>query len=253
MSYDKAVMSQSTGKVDAQLKYDLTISQSNNAKTKYDTAISELDTAIDEALANKTELEEQKADYLGYLSNDIMVSPCDGIVTGINAAAGAEVNEKTNLVTVSDGAQSYFTVSISQDDISSLTLGQDAQVLLSSYPDKALHGKIDSISSAGSRLGAAVSYTVTVLLDKTDINLYAGMSGDVTFVTRQKTDVLYVSNQAIINENGKQFVKIKGEDGNPKQIEIATGFSDGSNVEVLSGLKEGDIVLIESKVRVNNK
>ena len=75
------------------------------------------------------------------------------------------------------------------------------------------------------------------------------MSGDVTFITRQKPAVLYVSNQSIINESGKQYVKIKGEDGEPKLIEIVTGFSDGSNVEVLSGLKEGDIVLIESKVR----
>ena len=70
----------------------------------------------------------------------------------------------------------------------------------------------------------------------------------MTFITRTTKEVLYISNRAVIRTGGKSYVKIKTEDGTIKTTEVTTGFSDGVNVEILSGLSEGDIVLIESKV-----
>ena len=58
----------------------------------------------------------------------------------------------------------------------------------------------------------------------------------------------YVSNRAIIRENGKSYVKKKEADGSISKQEVTTGFSDGVNVEIKEGLSEGDTVLIESKV-----
>ena len=78
--------------------------------------------------------------------------------------------------------------------------------------------------------------------------IFNGMSATVTFVSKQVEDVIYVSNRAVTVEDGKSYVKIKDENGEAVKTEVTTGFSDGSNVEIQSGVNEGDIVLIESKV-----
>jgi HlyD family secretion protein len=61
-------------------------------------------------------------------------------------------------------------------------------------------------------------------------------------------DVLYVSNKAITTEGTKSYVTLQKEDGTTQKTMVTTGFSDGHNVEIKSGLEEGDTVLIESQV-----
>ena len=78
--------------------------------------------------------------------------------------------------------------------------------------------------------------------------LYEGMTGDVTFVTKELREVCYVSNRAVFREGTKSYVKVRDDSGNIVKQEVTTGFSDGVHVEVVAGLSEGDIVLIESKV-----
>ena len=109
--------------------------------------------------------------------------------------------------------------------------------------------RITEVSDAeyDSSLGA-VYYTVTVTVQGDVSGLYEGMTGDVTFVTKEMRQVCYVSNRAVFREGTKSFVKVRDEGGNIVKQEVTTGFSDGINVEIITGLSEGDIVLIESKV-----
>ena len=74
------------------------------------------------------------------------------------------------------------------------------------------------------------------------------MTGDITFITKETEEVMYVSNRAIIREGTKSYVKVKEADGSVKKTQVVTGFSDGVNVEIVEGLEVGDVVLIESKV-----
>ena len=73
------------------------------------------------------------------------------------------------------------------------------------------------------------------------------MTAEVTFITKQTKDVTYISNRAVIRDDGVSYVLMKDDSGKVVKNEITTGFSDGNNVEVKSGLNEGDTVLIESK------
>ena len=91
-------------------------------------------------------------------------------------------------------------------------------------------------------------YEVTVTVKGDVSGLFQGMTGDITFVTGQSEETLYVYQRAVITENGKSYVKIREEDGNITKKEITTGFSDGTYIQVLEGLSEGDVVLMESKV-----
>ena len=71
------------------------------------------------------------------------------------------------------------------------------------------------------------------------------MVANATIVTKQKKDVLILSNKAIKLVDGKQVVKVKDEKGHLQTIEITAGFSDGQVSEILSGLSENDVVIVE--------
>jgi HlyD family secretion protein len=78
--------------------------------------------------------------------------------------------------------------------------------------------------------------------------VYADMTGEATFVEKEAADVLCISNKAVHQDGARSWVKVLQEDGSAKETTIETGFSNGTKVEVVSGLNEGDIVLIESQV-----
>ena len=78
--------------------------------------------------------------------------------------------------------------------------------------------------------------------------LYGGMTADVIFVTEEKEDVLYVSRKAIVEENGKTYVYRKTALGGKELAEVETGITNGVDIEILSGLEEGDTIYLASKV-----
>ena len=73
------------------------------------------------------------------------------------------------------------------------------------------------------------------------------MTADVTFVTDSVSDVLQVSEQAIVTQNDKSYVYEKSGD-TYTLVPVETGFSNGTDIEIKSGLSEGDTVYIASKV-----
>ena len=144
----------------------------------------------------------------------------------------------------------YVTLSVSQDDIADLELGMAVDLAFDAYDEELFTGTIDSISYTAARMGStSVSYTVNVLMDGQPENIYEGMTCDATFVTRQEEDCLYISFRAVTTAaDGTETVKRRTADGGSEIVTVKTGFSDGRNVQILSGLEEGDVVLIESRV-----
>ena len=86
---------------------------------------------------------------------------------------------------------------------------------------------------------------VTVLVDENEAELLEGMGASATIISKEKKEVLTLSNKAITLKDNKQMVKVKNADGKIEEREITTGFSDGRVSEVLSGLEAGDVVVSE--------
>ena len=131
----------------------------------------------------------------------------------------------------------------------------ETNVVLDAYDEIVIPALVDSISiTPASGMQSTVNYTVTIVCDISqyeDMVVYEGMTSEVTFIEKQKKEVLTVSNKCIINESGKQYVKVKNEAGEIEKVAVQTGFSDGFDVEVLEGVQEGDIVIMESAVTSN--
>ena len=92
------------------------------------------------------------------------------------------------------------------------------------------------------------SYTVEISVEGALEKLYGGMTAAVIFVTEEKEDILYVSRKAIVEENGKTYVYRKTALGGRELAEVETGITNGVDIEILSGLEEGDTIYLASKV-----
>ena len=174
------------------------------------------------------------------------------MVTELGYAVGDSISSSTSIATIADASEVTITVSVDQEDIASIAVNDEVNVDFTAYTGMTYKGVVSSISTtASSDSSSTVTYPVVVTLTGDVSAIYSGMSADVTFVTKEMEDVLYVSNKTIINEGTKSYVKVKASDGTITKVEVETGFSDGNNVEITSGITEGETVLIESQVKSN--
>ena len=92
-----------------------------------------------------------------------------------------------------------------------------------------------------------VTYTVTGTLDDPDVDVLAGMSAVITFIKSEKDGVLLVPVKAVsLSTDGIQTVNVKKADGTIEKRTVETGLSNGVQTEVVSGLTEGETVVIGS-------
>lgn len=167
------------------------------------------------------------------------------MILGLDAMVGSETKPDTPVAAIGDPNQKTVIVPVPQSDIGKIKEGQDAEFTLDAFGDTKFTGKVLSRSLAPIKDSNPVSYNVIIAVDANDTEMLDGMSANATMIIKQQKDVLQLSNKAIAVHDGKQFVKMKNDDGTLRDVEIQTGFSDGKVSEITGGLKDGDIVIVE--------
>ena len=194
--------------------------------------------------------EERWSLFDGVIQDCAVVAEYDGIVTNVYFEAGDTIQTGDTLVTLYDLEDVTMTVTVAEEDMTDIAKGSAANVVLTAYPDEVFTAVVSDISDASADSSGNVTYEVTVTLQGDEVRkLYQGMMGDVTFITEEVREVLYVPVRAVTEENDKSYVKIKDADGSVRKVEVTTGFTDGVYIEIPEGLEEGEIVLIESVVK----
>ena len=261
LALSQAGVNLTTGATSAEQQSQLAKNEASTAATTLELTKLQLQQAVDTAQEKYDTLNTEIVELKQNIAMDgVVVAPCTGMVAEINVDAGDSFDVTYNdnlgmlmtqtLCTLTNITDVYVPITISEEDILGVSIGQKATVTMNAFEGRTFDALVDTITVESSRSGAAtVSYTVNVRLDGDNTQMmYEGMSADVTLVQRAANDVLYVSTQAITNVGGVATVLKKGEDGEPVKTEVKTGFSDGRYVEILSGLSEGDVVLAESAV-----
>lgn len=230
------------------------LATANNAQDTYDLTVNQLAQAVTTAQDNYNNLQNQMTEINNALNGDGTIrASCDGFVAQIDSKAGSSVQANAAMLTISQTNGFSMDVSVSEDDITNVKVGQDATLSLTSQSDgPAIDAAVDSITAEPARSGSSsVSYTV-VVKSKSPVSglgtVYDGMSGQATIVQKQVKNVLYVNNKAVTFQNGQSTVLVKGQNGSPVKQAVTTGFSDGTYVEITSGLQKGETVLAESAV-----
>lgn len=140
-------------------------------------------------------------------------------------------------------ADEEMTVQIQVDelDIRTLETGMEATVTLDALPGSSFTGAITSINPYGENSGGNTKYTVTVTLPR-DEKMLSGMNASVKITTGVSGTVPTVPAAAVVFDAGKSWLYTgynEKTDTLTDPVEIQTGLSDGSLVELLSGLSEG--------------
>lgn len=178
------------------------------------------------------------------LNNLYIYANLDGVVLDIKGEVGASVTASSPIVTIGNEGKVYMDVLLPQTDIIDIEEGQEVKVTFETYPDDEVKGVVDEKSYVSLEQGADVEYKVKAELDTKELKIYQGMTGEITFIIKNKENVIQIPNKAIKIKDNKQIVKVK-ENDQTKEVEIKTGFSDGKVTEVLEGLQEGQIVIEE--------
>ncbi len=238
-----------TGTIAANKTYQERTATGKDAAEEYAVTVGYLDADLLDAQNDYEEAMKKLEEFDTYIVDDMVYAEYNGVITDVNVAEGDSLSSSQTLITLNNQDDTTIAVEISDDDMASIDTDSKVNLSISAYPDTIFEGTIDEIGDAvtGSSTGE-ITYEVTVLIGGDVSGLFEGMTGVVTFITKETKEVIYVSNRAIIRDGTKSYVKIKESSGDIVQKEIATGFSDGVNVEIVEGLSEGDTVLIESKV-----
>lgn len=213
----------------------------------YDNSVSSLKEAVSEAQDALDTANTQLEDFENFVGDDgIIYADGSGVVTAVNYEEGDELTETGAMLTYTASDDYTVSIDISEEDITDVAVGDSVSIEFAAYEDTPYDGKVTAISTSSSEdHSTTVSYAVTVEIEGDTSILYGGMTADVTFVTDSVSDVLYVSSTAIVEQNGKSYVYVKSGDGYTLQ-EVETGFSNGSETEITSGLSEGDSFYIVS-------
>lgn len=176
-----------------------------------------------------------------------VLSPMDGAVSALNVQKGQiiasglnAINGGTSIMTLTDLSHVFAMATVDESDIGGVSVGQKATITVSSFPRRTFAGHVVRIAVKGVNSSNVVTFEVKVEVDDPNKELLKPeMTGDVTIVEAEHQNVLLAAADAIIHKNGKTLVKL--QDGSERQV--TTGLEGVENVEILSGLSEGEKVV----------
>ncbi len=256
-AYDRAIGMAKEGVVstsaleDAEKNYELALNKQNVSKaqaTVLKAKIAQSQGELAQDRANLKQLEEQ-------LSYTDIVSPIDGVVLSRDVEMGDAVSSilvlgssATLVMTLGDTSQVYVKGKVDESDIGKVYLGQPARIKVESFKDKTFNGVVTKISPMGVEKDNVTTFEVRVSINNPGGELKAEMTANAEIILEEHKNVLQIPEGAIIYDKDKKAsVEIpdpSAKDGK-KKIAVNIGISNGAKTELLSGLKEGDQVVLQ--------
>jgi len=198
--------------------------------------------------ANLAQLEEQ-------LSYTDIVSPIDGIVLSRDVEIGDAVSSilvlgssATLVMTLGDISEVYVKGKVDESDIGKVYLGQPARIKVEAFKDKTFYGKVTKISPMGVEKDNVTTFEVRVSINNPGGELKAEMTANAEIILEEHKNVLQIPEGAILYDKDKkasvEVPDTHAKDGKDK-VAVNIGISNGAKTEVLSGLKEGDQVVLQ--------
>ncbi len=238
-------------------------------------AKSELDQAESDYLSNKAQIASAAAQIsqaranlataktnLGYTK---IIAPVDGTIIARKIDIGQSVAasfQAPELFTIAqDLTKMQIEVSVSEADIGKVAVGQEVTYTLDGYQDSIFKGKVTQVRISPTTVSNVVTYTVIVEVDNEDLKLIPGMTANVSIITHKSENVLCAPSIALKYNPNTDGTRYKNQgiwilsDKKQKRVNIETGASDDTNIEIKSKeLHEGDkIITGASNVKKNDK
>ncbi len=174
----------------------------------------------------------------------LVVAPFDGVVSSVDARVGQAVDGRATVVRLAQVGGLSVMANASETEVTQIGADQKVDVAFPGLGDAVATGTIVDISGAAVAGSDKAAYPVLVELQGPPPTLKLGMSALLTVSLREAKDALYVPSNAVRKVEGKTVVTTVDAAGQVADAPVRVGATYGSDVEVLGGLKEGDLVAI---------
>ena len=227
----------------------LTRRDSSKAQIGVDSAkLRQAKAQVQQNQASLKQLEEQ-------LSYTTIVAPMDGVILSRDVEIGDAVSSilvlgstATLVMTEGDINEVYVQGKVDEADIAHVYMGQPARIKVESFRDRVFNGKVTKISPMGVEKDNVTTFEVRVSINNPNGELKALMTANAEILLDEHKGVLTVPENAVVYDNQKNAsvqVPDKSQKDGQRKVDVKVGLSNGSVTEILSGLKEGDQVVLQ--------
>ncbi len=195
-------------------------------------------------------------------------APISGTISNLSLAEGVIISNSSTSITVSTGTNSnensssvtshtvgsitnpkgqyQATLSLTESEIVKIKAGQKVTMTLDAFEGITFTGSVLSVDVAGSTNSGVTSYSVVVLRDDTDKEIYTNMAVTATIIIDSQSDVLLIPSTAIDTANDSTSTVQVIKDGVTSTVTVTLGSTNDSQTVIKSGLNEGDTIVASS-------
>jgi len=236
---------------DAQRAYELAVNKQNVAKAQLQVLHAKIGQAQAQVAQDRANLKQLEEQY----SYTTVESPIDGVVLSRDVEVGDAVSSilvlgssATLIMTLGDISEVYVKGKVDESDIGKVYLGQPARIKVESFKDKTFNGKVTKISPMGVEKDNVTTFEVRVSINNPGGELKAAMTANAEIILEEHKNVLQIPEGSILYDKDKKAsVEVpdpRGKEGKSK-VAVNIGISNGAKTELLSGLKEGEQVVLQ--------
>jgi HlyD family secretion protein len=237
----------------------------DNANKDYLAALNKRDAAKAQIVVDTAKLKQAKAQVMQseaslkqlqeQLSYTTIVAPMDGTILSRDVENGDAISSilvlgstATLVFTEGDTSQVYVQGKVDEADIAHVYLNQPARIKVESFRDRVFSGRVTKIAPLGVEKDNVTTFEVRVSIDNPGGELKANMTANAEILLDEHKGVLSVPENAVMydpQKNATVEIPDKRQKEGKRKIAVTVGLSNGSVTEVLSGLKEGDAVILQ--------
>lgn len=218
---------------------DLDIARANFNRVTNGASKEEIEALQNAVTYAQLELENARA----ALAQTRLTAPFTATVTEIGVREGELVGGYTPLATIADLNALDIVAEIDEIDVANVQVGQKVEVRFDAFPGERFSGILTRLFPAASSQRGSTVYTAIVEFDRRAFEVRLGMGANLRILTIEKQGVLLVPNRALKNVGTRKAVRIVAP-GEPRDVIVEIGVTDGNETEIISGVNEGDQVLI---------
>jgi membrane fusion protein, macrolide-specific efflux system len=176
-----------------------------------------------------------------------VIAPLDGMIILRNAEPGQSLQMSGDGAMLVMSDRLVVRANVDETDIAQIRVQQPARITLDAYPGEVMPGVVGQVAFDAKTVSNVTTYAVDVLPQRSPAFMRSGMTANVAFIMATRKNVVLVPVEAVREDSGQSHVLLpnpQGDNAPPIQRKLDVGISDGHNMEVRTGLAEGETVLI---------
>ncbi|MBU4343188.1 MAG: efflux RND transporter periplasmic adaptor subunit [Candidatus Omnitrophica bacterium] len=174
-----------------------------------------------------------------------LLASIDGEVIVKKIQPGQTITTSDPVIVLSD--RLIVKAQVDEIDIGKITLDKKAIISIDAYPDTIINATVEHIYYESKTVNNVTVYEVDLAPDEIPKFFRSGMNASIDFIDETRDKTLLIPVDAVYKEKGESYVLLKQDSPEPLRSRVTLGITDDKNIEVVSGIKKSDTLIIRTK------